>query len=153
AEMLLSQKHRERALAAMRQMIDRETDDVDSLIEFVDWLVRNKAWEVVDDVARRFDRTFAANARLLYTLAQARQIQGNDKLAEQFALDAFRLNANAEDVAARAELADELRHRGMLAWSEREYRYILAHGTAGSKEVIDARFDLCEMLHDLDRDG
>lgn len=153
AEMLLAQKHGDRATAVMRKIVDRQSDEVDSLIEFVEWLVKNKAWGVVDDVAKRFERTFTSNAKLLYTLAQARKVQGSEALAEQFAERAYSLNAAAEDVAARAGIADWLEKNGMRSWAEREFRFVISHGGAESDEVIGARIELSEILHDVERDS
>ncbi len=153
-EMLLKRKHQDRAVAMMRKMIDRETDDVDSLIEFVEWLVKNHAWSVVDDVAKRFDRTFVANARLLYTLAQARQVQGSDALAEKFASQAYELNmAPHPDLTNRFKIASWLELQGLMPWCEREYRFILAHAPAESDEAVSTRLALSELLHDQEREG
>ncbi len=153
AEMLLASKHDDRAIAVMRKLVDRQPDDVQSLIEFVGWLVKHKAWGVVDDVAKRFERTFNGNSSLLYTLAQARKAQGSEELAEQFAERAFRLNPGSDDTTARLRIARWLESAGMMAWSEREYRQVIAHGGAESDEVIHARFWLSELLHDADRDS
>jgi tetratricopeptide (TPR) repeat protein len=156
AEMLLTAKHDGRATAVMRKLIDRQADDVEGLIEFVEWLVKHKAWSVVDDVAQRFDRTFARNSRLLYTLAQARHAQGSEQLAEQFAERAFQMNANSDDPAslqARYMIAEWLEFSGMMPWCEREYRHIISRGGPESDEVIRSRHRLSEVLHDLERDG
>ena len=97
AEMLLARKHDDQALAVMRKMIEREADDTDSLTEFVSWLAKNKAWSVVDEVSKRYERTFNTSPKLLYTLAQACKTRGNVELAEQFALKAYRLGAESDD--------------------------------------------------------
>ena len=154
AEMLLQQKHDRPAMAVMRKMIDRESDDVESLIDFVEWLVKNKAWSVVDEVAKRFDRTFSANPRLLYTLAQARKAEGNPALAEQFAERAFAINANSDDMTPRFVIAAWLEINGMMDWCEREFRFIIGHDKDQESEVvIRSRFALSELLHDEERDG
>jgi tetratricopeptide (TPR) repeat protein len=156
AEMLLGRKHEEQALAVMRKMIDRESDDTDSLTEFVGWLAKNKAWSVVDDVSKRFERTFNASPKLLYTLAQACKTKGNVELAEQFALKAFRLGADSDDakaLPARFNTAYWLEQTGMMAWSEREYRYVIKHGDQTSPVVAESRNYLAELLHDEDHDG
>ena len=151
-----SRKHEEQALAVMRKMIDRESDDTDSLTEFVGWLAKNKAWSVVDDVSKRFERTFNASPKLLYTLAQACKTKGNVELAEQFALKAFRLGADSDDaktLPARFNTAYWLEQTGMMAWSEREYRYVIKHGDQTSPVVAESRNYLSELLHDEDHDG
>ena len=85
AKMLLARQHRDRAIAVMRKMIGRVSDNVDSLISFVDWLVEQKAWEVVDETARQFDRTFAADRTLLYAEAQSFKARGDEASAEKYA--------------------------------------------------------------------
>ncbi len=157
AEMLLDLNHHDRALAVMRKMVDRQTDDAAGLIEFVGWLSTHDAWPVVDDVAKRFDHSFMSNPRLLYTLAHARKIQGNDALAEKFAQRAFDLQTPTHDasdaIGDRLNIARELQIEGLMAWSEREYRFVLAKADRESNEMLAARFDLGEMLHDAQRDG
>ncbi len=160
AEMLLARKHDDQALAVMRKMIDREADDTDSLTEFVAWLAKNKAWSVVDDVSKRYERTFNASPKLLYTLAQACKTKGNSELAEQFALKAYRLGAESDDartLPARFNTALWLEQSGMADWCEREFRYVIKHGDATSPiiatTVARARNDLSELLHDQDRDA
>jgi tetratricopeptide (TPR) repeat protein len=156
AEMLLARKHDDQALAVMRKMIDREADDTDSLTEFVAWLAKNKAWSVVDDVSKRYEKTFKASPKLLYTLAQACKTRGNVELAEQFALRAYRLGAESDDaksLPARFNTAFWLEQTGMADWSEREYRYVIKHGDQTSPVVAESRNYLSELLHDEDKDG
>ncbi len=76
AKMLMARQHRDRAIAIMRMMIGRVNDNADSLVVFVNWLVEQKAWEVVDDTARQFDRTFASDRTLLYSEAQSFKARG-----------------------------------------------------------------------------
>ena len=42
------------AVAVVRQLIDVQPGDVDTLVELVDWLLEKKAWQAIDDVAARF---------------------------------------------------------------------------------------------------
>jgi tetratricopeptide (TPR) repeat protein len=153
ADLLLRRKHRPEALEVMQKLLARQSDDVEELIDFVDWLVAKEAWEVVDATATRFEHTFATDRSLLYTLAQAQKVHGNEAAAQRYAQQAFDLASNADELDARLEVARSLRYRGMLAWSEREYRQVMSVGVAGSEEVLRSGFDLSEMLHDLDRDG
>jgi hypothetical protein len=153
ADLLLRRKHRPEAIEVMHKLLARQSDDVEGLIDFVDWLVAKEAWEVVDATAKRFEHTFAADRSLLYTLAQAQKVHGKDSAAERFAQQAFDLPTSADELDARLDVARSLRYRGMLAWSEREYRLVMNSGVAGSEEVLRSGFDLAEMLHDLDRDG
>lgn len=153
AQALLARGHRERAIAVMQKMIARVNDNVDSLVSFVDWLVEQKAWEVVDETARQFDRTFAANRTLLYADAQSFKARGDELTAERLADQAFKIVlAEPGDVAARFDTAKRLYGRGMIAWSEREYRRIVEAEAFDSKESINSRNILGEMFHDQGRD-
>jgi tetratricopeptide (TPR) repeat protein len=154
AQMLLARQHRDRAFDVMRKMIARESDDVDGLISFVDWLVEQKAWEVVDETARQFDRTFAADRTLLYAEAQSRKARGDEAGAEKYAEQAFKIvSTEPEDSTARFRVARRLYTLGMVAWSEKEYQRIIKDDPADSNEVLTSRTLLAEMLHDQERDG
>src|SRR5262249_55997273 len=69
-----------------------ERGDSASLTELVEWLVKRKAWSVVNEVADRFAASFEADAQLLYTLCEARLAEGQRDLAEQMAAKALKLN-------------------------------------------------------------
>ena len=153
ADLLLGRKHRPQALEVMTKLLARQSDDVEALSDFVDWLVAKEAWELVDATATRFEHTFSANRALLYTLAQAQAVHGDHKAAERYAQQAFDLPSNPDELDARLDVARNLRYRGMFLWSEREYKEIMHSGAVGSEEVLRSGFDLSEMLHDLDRDG
>ncbi len=154
AQTLMARSQRERAIAVMRSMIPRVNDNVDSLVSFVDWLVEQKAWEVVDETARQFDRTFAADRTLLYAEAQSFKTRGDELSAERLAEQAFKIaSSEPEDVAARFNTARRLFMRGMVAWSEREYRRIIDSEAPDSKEVVNGRNQLAEIFHDQSRDA
>jgi len=154
AQMLLVRQHRDRAIDVMRKMIARESDNVDELISFVDWLVAQKAWEVVDETARQFDRTFAADRTLLYAQAQSHKARGDEAGSEKYAEQAFKIiTTEPEDLTARYEVAQRLYLHGMVAWSEKEYQRIVKDDPADSREVLRSRTFLAEMLHDQERDG
>ncbi len=154
AEMLLKRGHRDRALAVMHTMIGRASGDADSLSEFVEWLAKNKAWTAVDEVAKRFGRTIDGDPQLLYTLAEARRMQGNNAVAEQIAKRAFDLGPNFGDMTPRLKIAAWLEESGLMDWCEREFRYIISHGSSpDTAEVLRARLALSEIQHDQGRDG
>jgi len=152
-EMLVAVKQRPRALDVMRKLVARESGTVPELIEFVHWLVDRKAWEVIDELAKRFDHTFSTDRKLLYTWAQARKAEGKEDLAERYAEQAFHLPIGGDELQERLSLAYELRVHGMIAWSERELRHVLAVGPAESQYVLGGRFFLAEMLHEMERDA
>jgi tetratricopeptide (TPR) repeat protein len=153
AQMLLAGKHRDRAIAVMRKMVGRVNDNADAIVSFVDWLVEQKAWEVVDETARQFARTFAADRTLLYAEAQSFKARGDEAAAEKYADQAFKIiSTEADDATARYEAAQRLYVHGMVAWCEREYRRIIDNDPAESREVLKSRALLAEICHDQQRD-
>lgn len=154
AETLMAHHHRDQAIAVMRKMIGRVNDNVDSLVAFVDWLVEQKAWEVVDETARQFNATFSADRTLLYAEAQSHQARGDALSAEKFADQAFKIvSAESDDLLARYTVARRLYLLGMVPWCEREYRRIVDTDPADSKEVVSSRRILAELFHDQNRDA
>jgi len=144
----------DKAVAAMRGLIDLEEGDPKTLGELLDWLVQQQAWKVVEEVAQRFQPQFRDDAVLLYILAQAYAEQGDQARAEATAAQAHKLNPGQEPEALFVHLttARQLQWRGMFAWAEREYRQVIADGPAGEIITASACLGLAEMLHDQARD-
>jgi tetratricopeptide (TPR) repeat protein len=139
----------DQALAAMHEMVAIERGDPITLAELVSWLAKRQAWSVIDEVATRFAPSFEADPQLLYTRAQALAAEGKNQQAEEAADRALHLNP---DRAADHELlAFVLRRRGLMEWSDREYRHIIAmKGPTLETRVnaLKARLVLAESLHD-----
>jgi tetratricopeptide (TPR) repeat protein len=133
----------------MHEMVAIERGDPVTLAELVSWLAKREAWSVIDEVATRFAASFEADPQLLYTRAQALAAEGKNQQAEEAADRALHLNpdrASDHDL-----LAIILRRRGLMEWSDREYRHII--GMKGSTletrlNALKARRDLAESLHD-----
>ena len=87
------------AMAAIRQLVDLEPGDSESVAELLDWLIDQKAWKVVDRLTERFAPRFAAEPVLLYSLAQACAERGEKKRSEETALRALRLHPGKQDDA------------------------------------------------------
>ncbi len=88
----------EEATAAMRRLIDLEDNgDLETLSELLDWLVEQKAWKLVDELAARHISRFESEPLLLYILAQSQKEQGEAAKAEETAHRAFGLNASREE--------------------------------------------------------
>jgi len=145
---------RDEALTAMRTLIDLERSDSESLPELVEWLVDEKAWEVVAEVADRFASRFANDPSLLYTLAQAYAAQGKTDLAEQAAQRALKLHPGnqVEQLVAHLLTAYNLRDRGLFDWAEREFRHVITLGAPGHNYTVTAHYGLSEMFHDQARE-
>ncbi len=134
------------ALAAMQRLLAVEPDDDEAFSALLSWLVQQKAWVVIDEAAKRYQERFEHDPLLLYTLAEACQAQGNQKLADETVERARKLN----DVNQPAHLivAFKLQHRGKLVWSEEEYRLAIRVGQPGHPNTVRAQMFLGEMLHD-----
>jgi len=130
----------------MHQMALCERGDSASLTELIEWLVKRKAWGVIDEVATRFAASFEVDALLTYTLCEARLAQGQRDVADQLAQQALKLNGDSP--AEHTTVALRLVERGLSSWADREWRYVIALGPIGSPTDVDARRLLAERLHD-----
>lgn len=144
----------DRAMAAMRNLLDLEEGEADTLVELLDWLVERKEWKVIDDLAQRFQVQFKESPLTLYLLAQAYAVQGDKPRAEKTAEQAFKLNPGKQlsqlDLH-RYPTASELRKRGLFDWAEREYRYVLENAPPAHDITAAAAYALSELFHDLDK--
>jgi tetratricopeptide (TPR) repeat protein len=135
---------RDEAVAAMIRVVALD-DDNNSLLELVDWLARERAWNSIDEVATRFTDRFQRDPILLYTLAQGCKSQGNDAAASKNAEKAAQLNK--EDPLKHLRVAVQLQQRGWFDWSTREYRQVVKIGP-GQSVALQAQFFLAEMQYD-----
>jgi tetratricopeptide (TPR) repeat protein len=145
----------EEAIAAIRQLVDLEPGDSESVAELLEWLIDQKAWKVVDAVTERFASRFAAEPVLLYSLAQACAERGEKKRAEETALRAFQLHSGRqeEQLAHHYTVAQQLRQRGQFAWARREYEHVIAKGVEEDELAVMSRIYLSEMLHEQGQDA
>ena len=125
----------DKAMLAMRNLLDLEEGEADTLVELLDWLVERKEWKAVDDLAVRFQVPLQREPLPLYLLAQAYAAQGDKPKAEKTAEQAFRLNPGKELTQIdlhRFPAASQLRQRGLYDWAEREYRYVIENAPAAN---------------------
>ncbi len=141
---------RDEAVAAIMRIVDLEEGRSETLVELLGWLVEQEAWSVVDAVAKRFADRIEHEPLLLYALAQAQLAQGNEQAAQQMADKALALNdgTSHDQLMPHFQAALELRRRGMLKWSQREYRHVIESGGPAEVVTMYAQTGLCEMLHD-----
>jgi tetratricopeptide (TPR) repeat protein len=146
----------EEAVAAIRQLVDLEPGDSESVAELLEWLIDQKAWKVVDALTERFAPRFAAEPVLLYSLAEACAERGETKRAEETALRAFHLHPGKQDeqLLHHYTVAKQLRQRGQIAWARREYEHIITQsGEEEDELMVMSQIFLSEMLHDQCRDA
>ena len=139
----------DRSLAVMREMVETIKTDSVSIAEMVQWLVDHKAWGLLDVVAQRFVKSFDTDPGLLYTLAHARLKQGNQALADETASRALKVTTQP---IMHLQLADVLQKRGLVAWSDAEFRAVIAGAPIHAPESLKARILLSESLHDRQLD-
>lgn len=140
--------HEEQALAVVERSLELVIDTRQDILEVVDWLMDREAWAGMDAVGKKFSKHFEDDAVLLYRLAEAQLNQGHMGEAEATAQRAQKKLPDQPD--AHIVAAYSLQERGMTNWAEREYRYVMKQGPAGSIHDLRARMLLSEMLHDLE---
>ena len=143
------------AAATTRKIVELARSDSESLAELLSWLIEQKAWKAVDDLAKRFAPRFAVEPALLYTLAKAYSEQGLKDKAEETAQRAFQLNPGKqeEQVYHHLRIAQQLKDQGLFAWAKREYEYVLSQlGENQADMAVMVRTLLAEMLHDQGQD-
>lgn len=150
AELLQQIDRQDEAIQSVRQMIALSDGSRQQLIEIIDWLMQRKAWTVVDEVAAKFPEAFNEDPYLLYRLAEAQVERGDQETGEQTALKA--LGIAPDEAQQHLLVAYQLQERGRFAWSEREYRSLIKADELTSRDGVDARVMLAEMLHDQKQD-
>ena len=144
------------AMAAIRRLVDLERGNPETLAELLEWLVEQKAWKAVDELAQRFAAQFAVEPGLLYTLAQAYAEQGQKDRAEETAARAFHLypGKQQKQLLRHLMVAQHLRERGQFAWARREFEHVIEQGSDADNDEIRAMAQsvLAEMLHDQGQD-
>jgi tetratricopeptide (TPR) repeat protein len=142
------------AVAAVRRLVAVNPDDTQSIAGLLSWLVEQKAWKAVDDLARRFPGRFASEPFLLYILADAYSARGDQQMANDTANRALRLYPGRQDdqVLRHYTVAQLLRSRGLFKWARFEYEHVIAQGAEGEQLTAMARILLSEMLHEQGED-
>lgn len=135
----------------VRQMIQVERGDSQSLGELIDWLAKRKNWSMIDLVAERFSASFEVDAVLMYTLAEARLAQGNQELAEDAARRALAIHGDSQQ--EHVLLASRLGDRGLPHWADREWAEAIRLGPAGTQWDVMARKLLANSYHDQQQDA
>lgn len=143
---------RDESLAVILKTIDLLDGTRRSLLEAVDWLGKRQAWPAISEVAERYPERFRESTLLLYRLAEAQVKSQLDAKAQQ-TVELAR-QANPDDLREHLLAAYVLQERGLLEWSEREYRLVTQRAPPGEQDGVglQARLFFSEMLHDLERE-
>ncbi|NQU24659.1 MAG: hypothetical protein HQ567_25535 [Candidatus Nealsonbacteria bacterium] len=144
-EVLKRLQRNDEATAAMRRLLALERGNPETLAKLLDWLVDQKAWPEIDEIAERFQSHFAGRPALLYTVAQAQAERGDPELAEKTAARALAFNPGSDSgpLTIHYTTARELNSRGLTEWAEQECRHVLLTGAA--KEPV-VRLALGQLL-------
>jgi tetratricopeptide (TPR) repeat protein len=148
--MLLAQKQQDQALAALQRMLDLEDADGESLARLIEWVIRQEAWPLVEEVAKRFDRQLADNPYLMYLIAQAYEVRGDAKRAGEIVANA--LKQQPGNPGHHLQLAYRLQQQGLAKWAEGEYRAAINDDPEG-RYAEASRSLLAELLNDYERFG
>jgi tetratricopeptide (TPR) repeat protein len=111
---------------AMRQLIELQKDDSNAIADLTEWFVDQKAWEPLDDLAKKFAPRFAAEPIPLYLYAQAKLEQNDTAKAQELAAQALKLNPGREALMQHSLVAQYLKKRGCAPWAISEYEYMIA---------------------------
>lgn len=140
---------RDEAIAAMLKVVAQEQGSSDeNLFELITWLVEQKAWEIVDEVAKRFSDRIDANPLLLYALAEARFVQGDAAPAEELARRAMKVEKFADSQEAHWNILLQLQQHRLHRWVDHELKQIIEIGPPTSVFTLYGQSILADMLHD-----
>ena len=115
------------------------------------WIVDHQQWETLALLEEEYKDALQQERLLLYLSASARDKQGLEELAEQFAKEAFEL-IDIDD-GVRNGIAEVVGDLGQHDWAEREWRYVIDNFEPTDLESMIARRALASWrLHDRGED-
>lgn len=148
------------SLATMRQVIRISQGTSSELIDITTWLLNQRGPQIVEELAAHYadpqgkvgevNGRFADEAILLYLLAEAKLVQGKIDEATAVADQAHDMNDSLVDNVFLT--ASALHNRGLIRWSEREYRRVIEkEGALSPRYSAWPIRQLGEMLSDRKR--
>lgn len=145
----------EEAMTAVQRLVMLNHEDWTSVARLLEWLIDQKAWKAVDELAKRFSGNFASEPVLVYMLAQSYEARGQHQRAKETALRALRSYPGKQEpqLTRHFTVAQQLRARGQFVWARKEYEHVIAQGTGGDNAEGEqmaavSRVFLSEMLHE-----
>lgn len=149
AELLKTTGRAREAVVAMMNIVALE-NGTETLTEVLHWLVDNKAWPEVDQVAERFAAKIQDDVLLMYELANARRVEGRKEDEAKLVAAAQGKSQGNQERAIRTAIA--LNQRGMSDYSDAEYQLAIKMGNPGEELTLAAQSLLGESWHDRERD-
>ena len=129
--------------------------EMESLTELLQWLVKQKAWKAVDDLAQRFAAQAIGDPSLLYLLAEAYDEQGLKERMQETAARAFGLNPGKDEqhLVATSERGGQSGGRGSIRFGTAGVRSRHRRGQSERQQLpATAQSRLAVMLHDQGQD-
>ncbi len=134
----------------MRQIVELQPKDEQSIKKLVRWLEDRQAFRLVVLVAEKYPEIFQGDPLLLYGLAHAQQKLGQREAVQKSVERAQQLNPSSPQ--NHLVIAFQLQGRGWFEWAEQEYRRVIEITGMRHELAIRATFLLSEMLHDQQQD-
>lgn len=146
AELLTQLGRGEQARPLFDQVVEWTSPSLDALLSLSRWLIEQDALESFDTLERIHRDTIATQPLLLYAVAEARAMQGNDERASKIVEQARTLVGG--DSFQQLRLAYFLGKQGFIQSSDRELRHVMEMVPATHRDALSARMLLSERLHD-----
>ncbi len=142
------------AMAVAARMIELHIAEPETLLELTRWLIAQKAWKLIEELAQRNPAPFQDQPILAYARAYAVKQMGDGARAEQLAAAALAAAPGRElqPLLEHLRTAIALKQMGIFQWAEAEYRHVIGQMPGNHPLAANARFSLAEMLHDQQRD-
>lgn len=146
AELLTKLGRAEQARPLFDQVVEWTPESLDALLSLSRWLIEQGALDAFDTLERTHRDFLTAQPLLLYAVAEARALQGNDEQAEKLVKQARTLVGG--DSFQQLRIAYFLGKQGFVRSSERELRHVMQMVPATHRDALSARMLLSERLHD-----
>jgi tetratricopeptide (TPR) repeat protein len=163
----LADQQRAEALRLAMQGLDNVLPRRQDLMEAVGWALDAELYEVVLELQQREPQRFADQPELIYGVAEAYRIAGQQEKAETLRQSALTIDAlpeptakgesnlpneRIEELAMRHhEIGQGLESRGLFAWAEGEYRHVIDRLPIDSNAGTVVRHQLAMMLGNLNQ--
>lgn len=121
-------------------------DNASRLAELMAWLLERKAWQGAVRLADKYAAQFEERPLLLYQLAYAHQLAGEEAKAKQAAERALQLHPG--DIEAHWTVLAELPRYRLGRFMEGELRLMIKINPAGDTLTLACQQWLSELLHD-----
>ena len=134
----------------IKQIVELQPRDPESIEKLVKWLIDKDAVHVVVAVSQKFPDIFKADPNLLYSLAFSQKALNDDEAAQKSVDRAQQLNPSLP--GNHLGIGYELQRRGWFEWAEQEYRMVLRITRMRQEIALYTISSLSEMLHDQQKD-